>query len=376
MILPRMLPFQLSIGFLALASTAFGVANLLQWVDPFNPTAESHALTMAQVLFCAAVVFSGALAVGLSLLLGDRRDARSLSLFLALFAAFGGSIFGIQVLKRFDAVWLAIPVVPFTLSFGALLRFSQQFPNVQRSTARREAEVPRRFLRDPSHIWTAIALCAAVFYVLTVIHSAVMDYVGRFVWPAVVVLAFMNLRRTYLLLGADERQRITWIVAGLALNLAILLFSSTLELIGPVIAPRIAVSFGTIGYILQTVAHLVLVGCLATGIFVRGAFDAHVVVRKTALYGVLGPTVLFLFAAIENLVASQVAAALGLSESAGAWIAGATIAVAIGPLHDRLRRTVDNIAVRLEQVAPPDAAPNTPAERIVDEKLSASMTLS
>lgn len=97
---------------------------------------------------------------------------------------------------------------------------------------------------------------------------------------------------------------------------------------------------------------------VAVAVLYRGAIDPGLAIRKTALYGALGTLLLFVFAGVENVVADLVAERLGFGRSIGSWIAGGTVALAFGPLRDRLRA----LGARLARESEPAAAPATGAD--------------
>ena len=95
----------------------------------------------------------------------------------------------------------------------------------------------------------------------------------------------------------------------------------------------------------------------AVGIFYSGAFDLRPLITKTTLYTAVLALLAFGFAGVEELLESQVAARLNLSDGMGSWIGAVVVGAAFGPVSKRMRRIVNRIGVTLEPAGESRAQP-------------------
>lgn len=158
-----------------------------------------------------------------------------------------------------------------------------------------------------------------------------------------IFLAVRNLRIGYVISTDAERRRIFWVVEGFLLSAVVVVIFSTLGFLGW--ATDLTVDPFDLGYPLGILrlfgaylSHLILLACLAIALFYKGAMDPAVVIRGTAVYGALGVTLVFLFGGVESLMSNLVAKGLGLPEALAPLIGGGAVAVAFGPVRERLRK--------------------------------------
>jgi len=88
-------------------------------------------------------------------------------------------------------------------------------------------------------------------------------------------------------------------------------------------------------------APLCLTISIAIGVFWEGAVDPRLAVRRTALFSGLSVTLLFIFGALEVVLSDYVLAALGAPSGAAAWVAGGGVALAFGPVRERMKAGID-----------------------------------
>lgn len=137
----------------------------------------------------------------------------------------------------------------------------------------------------------------------------------------------------------EGRRRVLWLAQGLVAFTLVATLQVALVILTRVTLLRIPLPGWE--YWLRLAALFAGLAFLAVAVFYRGALDPALVLRRTAVYGILGVGLVFLFTGIENLTSSWLAARLGLGESAGAWLAGGVVAVLVGSLQDAVRRRLE-----------------------------------
>lgn len=162
-----------------------------------------------------------------------------------------------------------------------------------------------------------------------------------------------NLVNGYSLADRDGRLKTLWVLIGLV-PVGVVLGTLASFLLGYVTA---AIGAGDWTALLGRLAALdhgarwmrslfllgpfgLLVLCLALAIFRSGALDATLVIRRTAVYGLLGGLLLFLFAGLEEVISDALLARLGLPQGLGTWLAAGTAALAFRPVKGLLERSV------------------------------------
>ena len=94
-----------------------------------------------------------------------------------------------------------------------------------------------------------------------------------------------------------------------------------------------------------------------------GPIDPRPVFRRSAVAGVVTILVVFLFAGLENLISAFAASRFELTGAIPGWIAAGSIALALGPLHRFVERTLG----RWLGGARPEEAPAAPPRIGVEE---------
>lgn len=92
------------------------------------------------------------------------------------------------------------------------------------------------------------------------------------------------------------------------------------------------------GHLVVGVALLVTVAGLAWAVFYHGSIDPALAIRKTAILGVTGSIVVFLFAIVETLCVNYIADAFGFADGTATLVAAGLVGVLLGPLYTQIRR--------------------------------------
>lgn len=160
--------------------------------------------------------------------------------------------------------------------------------------------------------------------------------VGMAVALCVAAASLLNEWRMYRAADAEGRRRVLWLAQGMvaftlvaALQVALVVLTRVTPLRIPVPGWEHWLRLAALG------AGLVF---LAVAIFYRGALDPALVLRRTAVYGIAGVGLVFVFTAVEDLTSSWLTERLGLGKRAGSWLAGGVVAILVGALHDAVRK--------------------------------------
>ena len=163
-------------------------------------------------------------------------------------------------------------------------------------------------------------------------------------WFAFLALAASFLWTGYRLANTEERGKILWIVLSALFNaflmgsyasLTYLVFVTDGEVLWRIQSAVAAAVF--------PLAEFAALTGFAVAILYHGAFDVRPVISRTTVYGTLVVLFVVTFAVIESVIEGVVEERLGLPESFGSAIAAAGVALALIPVHNRLRTIVDRI---------------------------------
>ncbi len=94
-------------------------------------------------------------------------------------------------------------------------------------------------------------------------------------------------------------------------------------------------------------AWFLLLLAIAASIFLRGAVEPTLVLKRSMLYGIIVVSMTVVFVMVENLLQSQAIARFGLPEQATVIITGTIVALVLGPLRDRIERRITGVIDRL-----------------------------
>lgn len=229
----------------------------------------------------------------------------------------------------------------------------------ERNMLRARRNLERLLRAMQSRAASAIALLLAVIATLIWHNADAKSLVGSLglILPMVVpilplVFAFY-VTKTHARLGvADDRRAVEWIYW--SVMLAAMLFG--LSFVGAMAWALTGDIGGSLKGFFYTallgpvLIALALVVALAVSVFYRGAVDPSLMVRRTALYSVLGVLLTALFIAMEGVVSSQVITRVGLPSESGAVMAGTAVALAFGPARNRVESHVVAWMERLRPV--------------------------
>ncbi|MDP2959613.1 MAG: hypothetical protein Q8N53_24625 [Longimicrobiales bacterium] len=176
--------------------------------------------------------------------------------------------------------------------------------------------------------------------------EALLDVAGAVVILTIVAVAWTGFR----LANEEERRRVLWIVLAQLTVAGFTVTSVTLALLESFTGS--AVIRGMLGFF--NVAYHPLVWFVdlsgfAVAIFYSGAFDLRPILNKTTVYGGLFLILTFLFATVEEVVETLLTDRLDLPAGLGAWLGAGTIAVAMGPVRERLERFIKGLGHALEK---------------------------
>lgn len=352
----RHLPFRIGVTLL----TGLALALSLVWIGemvPQVPSTRDGVWLLSIVLLgmlAAGPPAAGVLALALTWRASARGDARMLALFLGC----------IGVVLSGDGAWtlnqrLEMPrvvelllnpgliIVCMVAGLAALLRFSAIFPRPLepgdvpvRGLA---ARVQRRLL-DARGVWAAallafglVALSAAAGHAASALWGIAPAIIGKFVLCAILAaamsLAVLNLRVGYRRADAEGRRRIYWVVVGVFAATTLLLLASAVKVVQLATGFTVAVTawfpFALVA------AFLVMLGCLAIAMFYAGALDPALAMRRTAVFGLVGFAMIFVFTGMEQLVQAHLGDWLGLSDRLGGILTGGTAALTFEPIKRR-----------------------------------------
>lgn len=222
--------------------------------------------------------------------------------------------------------WLVDGVLSlgFLMALAATLRLSRSFPNPV-STGRWGRRAP----------WLGALLA---WIGANVGLFPLTPAVGTAMALAVAFSCLFNYRTLFRAADAEGRRRILWLAQGMVAFTVVAALQVALTVLVRVTPLRIGIPGWE--YWLRLAALFAGLLFLAVAVFYRGALDPALVLRRTALYGLAGVALVFVFTAIEDLTSSWLAERLGLGENAGSWFAGGVVALLLGPLHAALGRAM------------------------------------
>lgn len=200
-----------------------------------------------------------------------------------------------------------------------------------------------------SHAASAIAILLAVIATLIWQHASAKGFIGSLsltipmTVPMFPLIFAFYVTKTNARLGLPEdRRAVEWIywsvmLAGMLFGLSFV-GSMAWALTGDIGGSLKAFIYTAIlGPVLVT---LTLIIALAMSVFYRGAVDPALMVRRTALYSVLGVLLTALFVAMEGALSSQVVMRVGLPSETGAVVAGTAVALAFGPARNKVETRI------------------------------------
>lgn len=152
-----------------------------------------------------------------------------------------------------------------------------------------------------------------------------------------------------------ERRTIRWMLASIYLAVIIYLVSSVLLLLAPMVTlgignvyeETVLPLFMALLMWLLPGAWFMLLLAIAASIFLRGAVEPTLVLKRSILYGIIVVSMTAVFVTVENLLQSQAIERLGLPEQAAVIITGTIVALLLGPLRNRIEQRITSVIDRL-----------------------------
>lgn len=310
---------------------------------------------------CSGTPAAAVLALALLWRTSQREDSRALALFLALLAyamaGDGSWLFGSRhhwsplLMQAMDT---GVPLAGI-FAIAAFVRFSTLFPQpLAPPSGGAEGGLSRTrwWLLRPRSLWGSATAVAVVLVLVPQTAQAWADLAGRsfhtiqVVKPVVIgillaamALGVVNLRAGYRDADEEGRRRVFWIVEGFLAGTTLLLAASVLK------ALQMATGY-TVGmawwFALAVYASLLVVlACLAVAMFYAGALDPSLAIRRTAVIGMVGISMIFVFAGVEQVVQQLLGDWLGMSDRFGGMLTGGIVALTFDPVKTRAGALVE-----------------------------------
>jgi class 3 adenylate cyclase len=241
-----------------------------------------------------------------------------------------------------------------TFGLAALVRWTQEFP---RRLSREDVEGfwktrstgawlkrLQLFFGEPSRVW--LFLGWGLLLLLTVIPSGV-GIMVRFavMLPTCAVCITNLLAASSAQIGEEQTSRLRWVFAALGAAAA----GGTLALVAEIpvhVLGTQAVGVRLLHAVLLPVTMALFPALLGFAVLRDGLLSSSLVVRRTAVYGASAVVVVFLFGALETVLADLAFARVGIGPGAGAWLAGGSMALAFRPLHSAVSGGVSTLLDR------------------------------
>ena len=358
--------FRISVSALALASVGMEALYVRKGVLLFQAGEIPGVVVAGEIALAPSIAFAASfLALALLWRAQASRESRVLALFLALLAYWVGSQ-SIWLVPGFEDVSPfvdgAINVVhgwALLVCGAALLRFSALFPvelspegllavgaGIQPAGA---VLGMRAALLRPRLVWgITLGMCLAVAAVMPLLLPSFPHYraVGAVAVPVLIVLqlailvsAAANLRSGYRVADEAGRRRVFWLLEGLLAGASILVIASAVKALQLLTYTRPGALNWYAGAIYLSI--LVILAGIAVAMFFSGALDPALAIRRTAVFGLVGITMVFIFAGVENAMQNLVAERLGMSDHLSGLISGGLVALTFDRIKERFNRLVE-----------------------------------
>ncbi len=271
---------------------------------------------------------------------------------MALFLCLGALAYGVSTLGlRSGFVGMSavsITVVKRALALGLLVAMSGSL--VRMAVLYPDAFVPgpsdQRFARSlrgrierwagGAYAWLGIAASAVLCLGLELFLSPSGQVLAVVCASLFVNGALRVFQAQYRNSVQEDRSRILWMVQGSVLSVTVPMYGFLL--VNTSASFHVLEGAYPIAYALGPVA---LVICWTTAIFLHGAVDPALVIRRSAITGALSLLLLFLFAGAQSLVEGQISPLIGLPPIFSSAIAAGLVALAFVPLNAFLRKLAD-----------------------------------
>lgn len=367
---------------LSISAATVSISTVVTWwgIDEGRATGGFDVAAVPFVLFGGATLAAGFLGIGLSVQRG--RNYNPFVLALTLPSASLAAISATLVTPYADAAGLfaSAALVTWFLGLYCAVRFTHSFPralpsdltvtrmdyltgfsdllddlpfasrvwDVFRGTfggiflaeplpVRLGTALRRWHVRRPAAMWAGI-LGASVLLGIAVgprwpPHPLAMLSTALLTWGGI-ILIIEGLTLSYVIGGEEERLRVRWLLFALWVPFLLL--------------PAVEWGVGLLGQggtvsswvssVLIGLAPWAFVVLLVYGVFVKGALDPVLALRKSTVLTGVGVVGFLLFAGIENALSAMVEDRIGLPDFAGALIAGAFVAGVLTPLKKQMEK--------------------------------------
>ena len=369
------------VGLSTSAATASISAVVTWWAVVEGRTAGAFDVAaLPFVLFGGATLAAGLLGVGLSVRGEGGKRYSPFVLALTLPSASLAAISATFLTPRTDwaGMFASVALVTWFLGLYSAVRFTHSFPrvlpsdltvsrseylsgfsdllddlpfasrvwNVFRGTfggiflaeplpVRLGSALRRWHVRRPAAMWAGVlgasVLVGSVVGPRWPPHPLAMLSTALLTWGGI-ILIIEGLALSYVIGGEQERLRVRWLLFALWIPFLLL--------------PTIEWSVGLLGSggpvgswvsgILIGLAPWAFVLLLVYGVFVKGALDPVLALRKSTVLTGVGVVSFVLFSGIENALSGMVEDRIGLPDFTGALIAGAFVAGVLTPLKNQL----------------------------------------
>ena len=157
---------------------------------------------------------------------------------------------------------------------------------------------------------------------------------------AVIIVGFLLFAIKFLRIGyevgdATDRQRVLWIVEGVAVAAAIQLLVGAVTLVWSGAIPPHVIEYGR--RIANSLNLPVILVSLGVAVFYHGALEPSLIIRRTFIYSVVFIITVFVFEGFENSMTAIFSEQLG--EETPTWLTGliaaGSVALALGPIRHR-----------------------------------------
>jgi hypothetical protein len=253
-------------------------------------------------------------------------STRYLTLFLAAYCTIGY----LPDIRHSFVPYLLMTAASVVVGNLFILSF-QHFP-VQVTVSSINSSIRFRWLRgylrqllNPKILWTYMLFFLLALYLI----DYVFDTRGSFIADLIILSTGMAfLLSNYLLMRGRERDRIVWLLWGLAMYILLLVIFLVLFMFEP---PGEAIHMS-----LAIFQMLVLLFSFVMSLFFYDAFDTRIFVRRTAVNAAIFVLVIFVYNTAEHYLLHWVSHTLHISNVLLSSLLSGMLVLFISPLHHRL----------------------------------------
>lgn len=214
-----------------------------------------------------------------------------------------------------------------------------------------------RFLQGPRSV---IGLCVLIVasMVLTTLETSTFVGLGQIglgvLWLLVPAFVYLPACMHYWEIGyarGDESQRrtIRWMLASIYLAVVIYFAGSFMFLamfaFGFVLGAGDFFAFLLVNLFIWLLpgAWFLLLLAIAASIFLRGAVEPTLILKRSMLYGIIAVFMTMVFVTLESLLQSEALARFDLSDQFTVVLTGTAVALVVGPLRSRIEKAITRV---------------------------------